>query len=95
MGMGGSSSHFFSERLNPSTESSGQDWFPVDDRMISAPVQITPPTPGSAFPPSHPFDASTGDLGCTGSEIPEAISGGTRGLAESPQGQMLALMPHC
>ena len=36
VGMGGSSSHFFCERLNPSTESSGQDWFPAGDRTASA-----------------------------------------------------------
>lgn len=36
VGMGGSSSHLFRVRLNPSTESSGHDWFPARDGMASA-----------------------------------------------------------
>lgn len=36
MGMGGNSSHLFRVRLNPSTESSGHDWFPARDGMASA-----------------------------------------------------------
>lgn len=39
VGMGGSGSHFFRERLNPSAEPSGQDWFPVGDGLASAPPQ--------------------------------------------------------
>lgn len=42
VGMGGSGSHFFCERLKASTESSGQDWFPVGDRMASAPPASFP-----------------------------------------------------
>lgn len=39
VGMGGSGSHFFCDRLNPSTETSGQDWFPAGNRKASAPPQ--------------------------------------------------------
>lgn len=52
MGMEGSGSHFFCERLNPSTESSGQDWFPVEDRTSSAPVQLPAPHPRLCLSPS-------------------------------------------
>lgn len=38
VGMGGSGSHLFRERLNPSTESRGHDWFPVRDGTASAPL---------------------------------------------------------
>lgn len=37
VGMGGSGSHLFRERLNPSTESRGHDWFPAREGTASAP----------------------------------------------------------
>ena len=103
VGMGGSGSHFFRERLNPSTESSGQDWFPAGDGTASASPAALPAA--FALPvPRHtplmpqlepPAVAGPRALGCGGSGIPGAISRGTRGLAAFPWGGLPAPMPHC